>query len=194
MPAEPQPEEQAPVVTDARPASVGRPDELGDVLMSTSEHARTDPAHSGGLGREAAGAARRRRRRTDCRRQSHFDWSAPLPPWTPAAFGPREFLAHWAGLVRERLPTGTVVQCWPHEIGDLSRVTMAIVFDPPPGLLARCPNLRLVHSMGAGVSPGMLDAGVVPHHVPLLRLVDPLMAQRMATFCLWAVINLQRKA
>lgn len=39
----------------------------------------------------------------------------------------------------------------------------------------------------------MLADDICPAHLPLLRVVDPLMAQRMATFCMWAVINLQRK-
>jgi hypothetical protein len=46
---------------------------------------------------------------------------------------------------------------------------------------------------GAGISPGMLSDAVCPTHLPLLRVVDPLMAQRMATFVLWAVTNCQRK-
>ncbi len=47
--------------------------------------------------------------------------------------------------------------------------------------------------MGAGVSPGMLGDDICPAHVPLLRIVDPLTAQRMATFVMWAVVNCQRK-
>ena len=39
----------------------------------------------------------------------------------------------------------------------------------------------------------MLADDICPAQLPLLRVVDPLMAQRMATFCMWAVINLQRK-
>ncbi len=27
----------------------------------------------------------------------------------------------------------------------------------------------------------------IPKHLPLMRIVDPLMAERMATFCVWAV-------
>jgi hypothetical protein len=57
----------------------------------------------------------------------------------------------------------------------------------------QCPNLKAIQSMGAGVSPGMLEERICPSHVPLLRIVDPLTAQRMATFVLWSVINLQRK-
>ena len=44
--------------------------------------------------------------------------------------------------------------------------------------------------MGAGVD-SMLSDPHFPRHVPLLRVVDPLMSERMATFVLWAVINAQ---
>ena len=111
-------------------------------------------------------------------------------PCPGAAFGPAEFAEVWA---RELRRNGLRVQIWPGSITDLSKVEFAAVFDPPPGLLARCPNLKAVHSLGAGVSPGMLEDAVCPAHLPLLRVVDPLMAQRMATFCLWSVINCQRK-
>ncbi|RMZ54662.1 hypothetical protein APUTEX25_003040 [Auxenochlorella protothecoides] len=47
--------------------------------------------------------------------------------------------------------------------------------------------------MGAGITHRMLRDEVCPTHVPMVRVVDPLMAQRMATFCMWAVINVQRK-
>lgn len=47
--------------------------------------------------------------------------------------------------------------------------------------------------MGAGVSPGMLEPHICPDHVPLLRVVDPYTARRMATFVMWAVSNCQRR-
>lgn len=46
--------------------------------------------------------------------------------------------------------------------------------------------------MGAGVDSLLSDL-TIPRHVPLLRVIDPLMAQRMATWVLWGVINVQRK-
>ena len=132
--------------------------------------------------------------------QSHmFCRHPPPPPATPprlalpsalAAFGPPEFLQRWADTMRAH---GVTVQTWPDGITDLDAVELAVVFDPPPGLLARCPNLRAVHSMGAGVSPGMLDNAVCPAHLPLLRVADPLMAQRMSGFVHWAVLNAQRR-
>jgi phosphoglycerate dehydrogenase-like enzyme len=46
--------------------------------------------------------------------------------------------------------------------------------------------------MGAGVDSLLRDA-TLPRHVPLLRVIDPLMSERMATWVLWGVINCQRR-
>ena len=150
---------------------------------SSAQPSRLCSSH--GLTRPLAAACRRHPALTDA-----LPATLPPPPW-PAAFGPAEFAKVWA---RELRRNGLRVQIWPAcGAGNLSRIGFAAVFDPPAGLLARCPNLKAIHSMGAGVSPGMLEGEVCPTHLPLLRVVDPLMAQRMATFALWAVINCQRK-
>ncbi|KAL4424688.1 hypothetical protein ABPG77_004495 [Micractinium sp. CCAP 211/92] len=75
---------------------------------------------------------------------------------------------------------------------DLSRVEFAICWNPAPGLLKRCPSLKGIQSMGAGVDH-MIGEPSLPRHVPLLRVIDPLMSERMATWVLWGVINCQRK-
>lgn len=65
-----------------------------------------------------------------------------------AAFGPRSFSETWVDLLQQH---GLRCQVWdgPDSVAslDLDRITMACVFDPPKGLLAQCPNLRLIHSM-----------------------------------------------
>ena len=47
--------------------------------------------------------------------------------------------------------------------------------------------------MGAGVD-SMIGEPTLPRHVPLLRVIDPLMSERMATWVLWGVINCQVRA
>jgi glyoxylate/hydroxypyruvate reductase A len=77
---------------------------------------------------------------------------------------------------------------------ELEKVEFAVVWDPPCGLLAACPRLCAVQSMGAGVDAVLALGDAIPADLPLLRVVDPLMAQRMATWVLWAVVNSQRRA
>lgn len=75
---------------------------------------------------------------------------------------------------------------------DFSNVAFATVWNPPAGLLDKCPNLRCVMSLGAGVDT-LMAPGLIPQHLPIARIVDPLMASRMATWVVWGVINWQRK-
>ena len=70
--------------------------------------------------------------------------------------------------------------------GVMDKVEIACLFNPPPGVLDECKQLKAVQSLGAGVDFLMAD-DTIPKHLPLMRIVDPLMAERMATFCVWAV-------
>jgi glyoxylate/hydroxypyruvate reductase A len=80
----------------------------------------------------------------------------------------------------------------PNDLKDLSKVEFAICWQPKESLLQQCANLKAIQSMGAGVDSLLADP-TLPRHVPLLRVIDPLMAERMSTWVLWGVINIQRK-
>lgn len=99
----------------------------------------------------------------------------------------------WAAYLRQ---AGLTVRVHPEDTAggaaDLAAVEFAICWSPPPGLLQQCPNLKAVQSMGAGADSLVGDA-TIPRGVPLLRVIDPLMSERMATWVLWGVINCQRK-
>lgn len=79
----------------------------------------------------------------------------------------------------------------------LEHIELAIssaVFKPADTtILRRCPNLKAVQSTGAGVDKMILIPNYLPRRIPLIRYIDPLMAERMATWVTWAVINIQRK-
>lgn len=61
---------------------------------------------------------------------------------------------------------------------------------PPPRRPVQCPRLKGIQSMGAGVD-SLIGEPSLPRHVPLLRVIDPLMSQRMAMWVLWGVLNVQ---
>lgn len=61
---------------------------------------------------------------------------------------------------------------------------------PPACLPVQCPQLKAVQVMGAGVDSQLEDESL-PRELPLLRVIDPLMAERMATWIQWGVINTQ---
>lgn len=79
---------------------------------------------------------------------------------------------------------------WP-EIGPPEAIEAAVVWRPPRALLGGLANLRCICSMGAGVDH-LFAAGAPPPAVPITRLVDPLMAERMASYVLAAVLQHHR--
>lgn len=96
----------------------------------------------------------------------------------------------WIALLRARLDDQRL-RIYP-DIGAPEEITVALVWKPPTGLLASFPNLRLVQSLGAGVD-FLLNNGEIPPGVPIARLVDPLMAARMAEYVLAAILRIERR-
>lgn len=102
-----------------------------------------------------------------------------------------ENAASWRDLLTAAMPEETLLPVVPGGLPDgidLSDVDIAIVANPPPGILATCPNLKLIQSLWAGVDALMTDA-TLPADPLLARLVDPAlataMAEAVATWTLW---------
>jgi glyoxylate/hydroxypyruvate reductase len=77
------------------------------------------------------------------------------------------------------------------DIGKAEEIDTALAWQPPPGLLATLPNLRLIVSVGAGVDALMQDP-TLPH-VPLVRFVDPDLTGRMAEYIALHVLYHHRR-
>src|ERR1044071_5736265 len=103
---------------------------------------------------------------------------------TPAA------TARWRPLLAELLPEHEF-RFWP-EIGDPADIEYAMVWQPPPGLLASLPNLRLICGLGAGIDHLLRDPDL-PRHVPIMRLVDPYMTDAMSEYVALSVLRLHRQ-
>ncbi len=103
-------------------------------------------------------------------------------------FSVDEWAAWWPALVAA-LPGEQLLRD-PTE-AQRNTVDVALVANPPLGALQGLPQLRFIQSLWAGVDRLLLDASV-PAHVPLARMVDPLMNRAMAETALWAVIALHR--
>ncbi|VUD69356.1 Glyoxylate/hydroxypyruvate reductase A [Thalassocella blandensis] len=69
------------------------------------------------------------------------------------------------------------IQVWP-DVSDPAAVSMVLCWKHPPGVLLNFPNLQCICSMGAGVDH-MLGDPALPADVPVVRLVDPMLAQSM---------------
>ncbi len=95
----------------------------------------------------------------------------------------------WREALRRRLPD-LELRIHP-EIGDPRDIEAALVWLPPPGLLASLPNLRAIFSLGAGVDR-LLEDRSLPAHLPLCRMVDPSLTASMAEFVLLHALRYHR--
>ena len=76
-------------------------------------------------------------------------------------------------------------------LGALEDIEAAVCWNPPPGVLATMPRLKLIQSMAAGVDHILSDPALPPD-VPVCRILDPGMAAGMCAYVNWAVIHRQR--
>jgi glyoxylate/hydroxypyruvate reductase A len=77
------------------------------------------------------------------------------------------------------------------DIGRAEEIDTALVWQPPAGLLATLPGLKLIVSVGAGVDALVQDAALPD--VPLVRFVDPDLTGRMAAYVTLHVLYHQRR-
>lgn len=75
---------------------------------------------------------------------------------------------------------------------DAKDIDVALVANPPHGVLATLPNLKLIQSLWAGVDALLRDA-TLPKHIPLARLVDPELTQAMIESVVTHVLTLHRQ-
>ena len=72
------------------------------------------------------------------------------------------------------------IRIWP-DVGDPTDIEVAVVWKLQHGELTRFPNIKAILSPGAGVDHLFEDPDL-PAGVPIARLIDPLMSDRMAEY------------
>lgn len=72
-----------------------------------------------------------------------------------------------------------------------TEVQMAILWKQPEGILANFPNLKAVHSLGAGVDHLISDPSI-PDHLPIARIVDEQLTTGMRRYVLMAMLNFHK--
>ncbi|GMH32600.1 hypothetical protein BSKO_00434 [Bryopsis sp. KO-2023] len=77
------------------------------------------------------------------------------------------------------------------EIEDPSTTQFAVLFQHPHGTLKRFSNLKGIQLTAAGADSVFSDRDF-PRNVPVARLVEPVMGERMADWVLWGVLNSHR--
>jgi len=96
--------------------------------------------------------------------------------------------AEWATFFAERAPH-LPFRLWP-DIGDPAEVRYLVAWVPPDDIAATFPNLELVFSVGAGSF--QLKATKLPPHIPLVRMLEPGIAETMVEYVTMAVLALHR--
>lgn len=82
------------------------------------------------------------------------------------------------------------IRRWP-DVGDAADIEYAVIAVPEPGVLAGLPNLKAVLSLWAGVD-SLLGDPTFPRHIPLARMVDPLLGVDMTHFAIHWVLHFHR--
>jgi len=97
------------------------------------------------------------------------------------------FTDEWRTAFAEFLPQVELVD--PDDV-EPDEPEIALVYDPPPGTLARFPRLRAVLALSAGVDGVLRDPTLPP--VPLIRLAHHDIAQGMREYVAYNVLRLHR--
>lgn len=74
---------------------------------------------------------------------------------------------------------------------DFKNADVAVAWNPPHGVLSAMPNLRLVHSIAAGLDNIFADPDLPD--VPVCRVVDTEHALGMAEYAIWSTLLFQRE-
>lgn len=93
-------------------------------------------------------------------------------------------------LLKGHLPDQDI-RVWPDAVGDPADIEVAVIGAPERGVLAGLPNLKAVLSLWAGVD-SLLGDPTFPRHIPLARMVDPLLGVDMAHFAIHWVLHFHR--
>ena len=103
------------------------------------------------------------------------------PTWDPAP---------WAEAMRNAAPA-LDVRIWP-EAGDVRDIRYAACWLPPANVVKSFPNLQVIFSLGAGVD-AILSDPTLPTHVPIVRVNDDDLTNRMSEFIVMHVLMHHRQ-
>lgn len=94
----------------------------------------------------------------------------------------------WQAIFAELAPD-LPFHIWP-DIGDAAAVRYLVAWQPPDDFLALLPNLQVVFSVGAGVD--QFDLQSLPPHIPLVRMIEPSLADGVAEYVVLSILATHR--
>ncbi len=95
----------------------------------------------------------------------------------------------WRKSLQARMPE-LEVRVWP-AVGRQEDIEYALIWQPPPDVLGRLANLKVIFSLGAGVDH-LLASAALPDGVPLVRMIDPALTEGMSEYVLYHVLRYHR--
>jgi glyoxylate/hydroxypyruvate reductase A len=96
----------------------------------------------------------------------------------------------WRAPIRA-LDPARPVSLWP-DVVDPRNVAYALLWRPSAGIFERLTNLQVVFSLGAGVD-ALVDRNDLPAGIPIVRIVDPDLTQRMTEWVVLQVLMHHRR-
>ena len=96
----------------------------------------------------------------------------------------------WLDAIQGALTDVTVFNGADNDV-DWAAIEYALVWQPPPGMLHQCSNLKAVFNLGAGVDY-VLEHSDLPTDVPLVRRVDPCLTEGMIEYVTHWVLHIHR--
>ncbi|CAN7512583.1 glyoxylate/hydroxypyruvate reductase A [Phyllobacterium sp. LjRoot231] len=96
--------------------------------------------------------------------------------------------AEWAELFAQKAPD-VQFRIWP-DVGPSEKVRYLAAWLPPDNLAEAFPNLEILFSVGAGID--QFDLSTLPQDLPLVRMIEPGIAEGMTEYVTMAVLALHR--
>jgi len=96
--------------------------------------------------------------------------------------------AEWADLFAQKA-SDIPFRIWP-DVGPAEDVRYLGAWLPPDDLAKTFPNLEILFSLGAGID--QFDLSALPEHLPLVRMIEPGIAEGMTEYVTMAVLALHR--
>lgn len=96
----------------------------------------------------------------------------------------------WISRFRARAPRRDI-RGWPNETGNPADIAYVAAWKPPPGSLAKYPNLKAIFSLGAGVDHLTTDPALP--NVPVVRIVDHDLTHRMTEYVVLHTLMFHRR-
>ena len=98
---------------------------------------------------------------------------------------PNNVIDNWVGVFNKLISKDSIV-IWPNVL-DYDKIDCVALWNQPHGLLNKFKNLKLIHSMGAGVDHILSDPSL-PENIPICRISDEKLSFSMSSYIIMAVL------